>query len=468
MSQNFDVAIIGSGPGGYVTAIRAAQLGMKACIIERESLGGICLNWGCIPTKALLKSAEVHHLIKNSEAYGIKIEGKISVDFSKVIERSREVSKQLSEGIKTLMKKNKIEVIYGHGTLLGNEKIGIKTSEGNKQITAKNIILATGARPRELPNLPIDNKLVWNYRDAMVAKEIPQKLLIVGAGAIGIEYASFYNEMGSDVTVVEVGERILPTEDEEISAFAQSEFEKFGIKIMTGTKLASISKSSGNSVTVEIEGQNGKKNSTKFNKIISAVGVIPNTENIGIENTQIKLTKSGNIITNEWMETEGKNIYAIGDMTQSPFLAHKASHEAIVCIEKIAGCKNAHPIDRSNIPGCVYSSPQIASVGMTEKAAIDNGYKINIGKFPFIGNGKAIAMGESKGLIKTIFDTQTGEILGVHMIGAEVTELISSYTVAKTGELTDQDIIRSIFPHPTLSEMLHEAALASLRRSIHI
>ncbi len=464
----FDFLIIGAGPGGYVAAIRAAQLGYKTCLIEREKLGGVCLNWGCIPTKALLRSAEVYHLIKNSEEYGIKIDGKISVDFSKVIARSRNVAQRLSDGIKTLMKRNKVEVIYGHATLLGRGMVNVIAQQTNSKLSAKHIILATGAKPREVPILPIDNKLIWNYKDAMVADVIPRRLLVVGAGAIGIEYASFYNEISSDVTVVEVGQRILPTEDEEIAVFAHNEFKKSGIKIMTNAQLLGVSKKSDESVIANIKDSTGKKYSMEFDRIISAVGVMPNTEDIGIENTKVKLTKSGHIITNEWMETDEKDLYAIGDITQPPFLAHKASHEAVVCIEKIADVAGVHAINKHNIPGCVYSSPQIASVGMTEKDAVEAGYKVNIGKFPFIGNGKAIAMGNSNGMIKTIFDSATGEIIGVHMVGCEVTELINSYTVAKTGELTDQDIINSIFPHPTLSEMLHESALASLSRAIHI
>jgi dihydrolipoamide dehydrogenase len=461
--KSFDVVVIGGGPGGYVAAIRAAQLGLKPCVIEKEKLGGVCLNWGCIPTKALLRSAEVAHLIQNSSKYGIEIEGKIKIDFKGVIERSRGVSEQLSNGIKTLMRKHNIEVIYGHGKLLGKKKVVVEGTSGNKiELIGNHIILATGARPRTLPNVPIDNKFVWDYKDAMISSEVPQNLVIIGAGAIGIEYASFYNDMGSNVMVVEAAPRILMSEDEEIATLAKKELEKAGIKIITGASIDSFSiKDERISISVN-------KQSMEFNKVISAAGVIPNTENLGIENTKIKLTQSGHITTNEWMETDELGIYAIGDITQPPFLAHKASHEGIVCVEKIAGLPTAHPIHKKNIPGCVYSRPQVASIGLSEKAAKDAGYEINVGRFPFIGNGKAIAIGEPQGLIKTIFDKKTGEILGVHMIGAEVTELINSFAVAKTGELTDLDIMRSIFPHPTLSEMLHESVLASRGNAIHI
>ena len=455
--KSFDVIVIGGGPGGYVAAIRAAQLGLKPCVVERDKLGGICLNWGCIPTKALLKSSEVYHMIKSSEKYGITISGEIKLNFKEVISRSREVSDQLSKGIKSLMNKYKIEVIKGHGKLLGNGKISVNGEE----ISGKNIVLASGARPRILPNIPIDNKFVWDYKDAMVPEEMPKKLMIIGAGAIGIEYGSFYNDIGCNVTVVEAGDRILMSEDEEISKLAHKEFEKNGITIITSAKLDKFT-TAGGKVSIEV---NGKP--MEFDRIISATGVIPNTDNLGLENTRIKLTQSGHIITNEWMESNETGIYAIGDITQPPFLAHKASHEAVVAIEKIANYPT-HPISKDTIPGCIYSRPQIASVGLSESKAIAAGHEINVGRFPFIGNGKAIAIGEKNGLIKTIFDRKTGEILGVHMIGSEVTEMIGAYLVAKSGELTDLDIVRTIFPHPTLSEMLHESALQSMGVAIHI
>lgn len=457
MSQSFDIVVIGGGPGGYVAAIRGSQLGFKVLVIEKEKLGGVCLNWGCIPTKALLKSAEVYHMIKSSQKYGINISGDITVNFKDIIARSRAISNQLSHGIKSLMKKHKIEVINGYAKLLGAGKIAVE----NQEISAKHIILATGARPRILPNIPIDNKYVWDYKDGMIPEEMPETLLIIGAGAIGMEYASFYNDIGCKVTVVEVANRILMTEDEEISSLAEKEFEKNGIKIITSATLDMFS-THDSTVSIRVNGT-----MMEFNRVISAVGVIPNTDNLGLEHTKVKLTQSGHIITNEWMESDEPGLYAIGDITQPPFLAHKASHEAIVSIEKIAN-QESHPISRDKIPGCIYSRPQIASVGISEAQAIAAGYAINVGRFPFIGNGKAIAIGESQGLIKTIFDKKTGEILGVHMIGAEVTEMIGTYIVAKTAELTDLDIIRTIFPHPTLSEMLHESALESLGRAIHI
>lgn len=457
MSKSFDIVVIGGGPGGYVAAIRASQLGFNVCVIEKEKLGGICLNWGCIPTKALLKSAEVYHMIKSSQKYGISISGDIRVNFKDVISRSRAVSEQLSNGIKSLMRKHKIEVINGYGKLLGHGKISVNDIE----VVAKHIILATGARPRVLPNIPIDNKLVWNYKDAMVPEDMPKSLMIIGGGAIGIEYASFYNDIGCNVTLCEVSERILMSEDEEISILAKKEFEKNGINIITSAKLDKFS-TADDKVSVEING-----NIMEFERVISAAGVVPNTDNLGIENTKVKLNQSGHIVTNEWMESDEPGIYAIGDITQPPFLAHKASHEAIVCIEKIAGFPT-HPICKDKIPGCIYSRPQVASIGLSESKAIAAGYEINVGRFPFIGNGKAIAIGETNGLIKTIFDKKTGEILGVHMIGAEVTEMISAYVIAKAGELTDLDIVKTIFPHPTLSEMLHESALQSLGIAIHI
>lgn len=454
----FDVIVVGGGPGGYVAAIRAAQLGMKTAVVEKENLGGICLNWGCIPTKALLRSAEVYHLMKHADSFGLSAKD-ISFDFKKIIERSRGVAKQLSGGIAHLMKKNKVTVIDGHGKLSGKGKVEVE----GKTYEAKHIILATGARARQLPGKEADGKLIWSYREAMVPDEAPKKLLVVGSGAIGIEFASFYNTLGVDVTVVEIADRIMPVEDAEISKLAQKQLEKHGLKIMTGANLGEFKKSA-KDVTVEIE-YKGKKESHTFDRVIMAVGIVPNVENIGIEGTKIKQDR-GHIVTNEYCATAEDGVYAIGDVAAAPWLAHKASHEAIICVEKIAG-KNVHPMKKSNIPGCTYCHPQVASVGLTEEAAKEAGYDIKVGRFPFIGNGKAIALGEPEGLVKTIFDAKTGELLGAHMVGAEVTELIQGFVIGKTLETTEEELMHTIFPHPTLSEMMHESVLDAYGRAIH-
>jgi dihydrolipoamide dehydrogenase len=465
--ENFDVVVIGAGPGGYVAAIRAAQLGMKVAIIEKEHLGGICLNWGCIPTKALLRASEINHLLHNADEYGFKI-GKIEFDFNKVIERSRKVSAQLASGIKHLLKKNKVTVIDGFGRLKGKNIVSIIDLKNDKQladIQAKHIIIATGARARILPNITADGKLIWTYKEAMTPDMLPKKLLVVGSGAIGVEFASFYSNMGVDVTIVEIADRILLAEDAEIADIAHKEFTKSGIKIHAKTNITKVSKGK-NNVTVTLDGADIKGEHV-FDRVIVAAGVVANIENIGIENTKIKIEK--NVIqTNEWLETDEKNIYAIGDVTQGPWLAHKASHEAIICVEKIAGCKDVHPLKRTNIAGCTYSRPQIASVGLTEIKAREMGLEIKIGKFPFMANGKAIAMGEVEGLVKTIFDAKTGELLGAHMIGAEVTEMIQGFVIGKTMEATELDFMHTIFPHPTLSEMMHESVLSAYNRAIHI
>ncbi len=457
--KEFDVIVIGAGPGGYVAAIRASQLGLKAAVVERENLGGICLNWGCIPTKALLRSAEVYHTMQHSSDYGIKCE-KVSFDFQSIIERSRGVSKKLSGGIGHLMKKNKITVINGTAKLLGNGKLAVDKEE----YKAKHIIIATGARARELPTLKPDGKNIWTYREAMTPKELPKSLIVVGSGAIGIEFASFYNMLGSEVTVVEIMPRILSAEDEEIAAIAHKSFEKRGIKILTGTEVLEA-KTSGNKVSVKVKGKDGKESVLVVEKVISAVGVVANVENLGLEKTKVKLEK-GFIKTNEYCATDEVGVYAIGDVTSPPWLAHKASHEGIICVEKIAG-KNAHPMKRENIPGCTYCYPQIASVGLTEAKAKEKGLKIKVGRFPFMANGKAIALGETEGMIKTIFDEKTGELLGAHMIGAEVTELIQGFVIGKTMECTEADLMHTIFPHPTLSEMMHESVLDAFGRVIH-
>jgi dihydrolipoamide dehydrogenase len=457
--KEFDVIVIGAGPGGYVAAIRASQLGLKAAVVERENLGGICLNWGCIPTKALLRSAEVYHTMQHSSDYGIKCE-KVSFDFKAIIERSRGVSKKLSGGIGHLMKKNKITVINGTAKLLGNGKLSVDKDE----YKAKHIIIATGARARELPTLKPDGKNIWTYREAMTPTALPKSLIVVGSGAIGIEFASFYNMLGADVTVVEIMPRILSAEDEEIAAIAHKSFEKRGIKILTGTEVLEA-KTLGNKVSVKVKGKDGKESTLVVEKVISAVGVVANVENLGLEKTKVKLEK-GFIKTNEYCATEEAGVYAIGDVTSPPWLAHKASHEGIICVEKIAG-KNAHPMKRENIPGCTYCYPQIASVGLTESKAKEKGLKIKVGRFPFMANGKAIALGETEGMIKTIFDEKTGELLGAHMIGAEVTELIQGFVIGKTMECTEAELMHTIFPHPTLSEMMHESVLDAYGRVVH-
>ncbi len=463
-NKNFDVIVIGSGPGGYVAAIRAAQLGMNAAVIEANHLGGICLNWGCIPTKALLRSSETFHMLHKLEEFGLSAKD-VGYDLKKIVKRSRGVAGQLSGGIKHLLKKNKVTVFDGWGKLQGGGKVTVgEDGKTTDTLSGKHIIVATGARARELPGLEPDGKLVWTYKEAMVPEEMPKSLLVVGSGAIGIEFASFYRSMGADVTVVEVMDRVLPVEDAEISELAHKAFEKQGMKIMTNAKVTKLDKSKSN-VKVSVETKKGTEQIT-VDVVISAVGIVANTENIGIEKTKVKLDR-GHIITNEWMETAEKGVYAIGDVTGAPWLAHKASHEGIICVEKIAGQKGVHPMNKSNIPGCTYCHPQVASVGLTEAKAKEQGYKVKVGRFPFIGNGKAIALGEPEGLVKTIFDEKTGELLGAHMIGAEVTELIQGYGIAKTLETTEAELMHTIFPHPTLSEMMHESVLAAYGKAIH-
>jgi len=461
----FDIIVIGGGPGGYVAAIRAAQLGMKAAVVERENLGGICLNWGCIPTKALLRSAEVSHLLHHLDDYGFSAK-EVSFDLAKVVKRSRGVASQLSGGVKHLLKKNKVTVIDGHATLLGKGRIKVEkdgtTTVGEFQ--AKHIIVATGARAREFPNMKADGKLVWTYRHAMVPDSMPKSILVIGSGAIGIEFASFYLNMGAKVTVAEMVDRILPAEDEEISTMARKSFEKQGMKIYTGAKVGEFKKGA-NDVTTTIEA-NGKTETITVDRVILAIGIVGNVEHIGLENTKVKTEKS-HILVNEWLETDEPGVYAIGDVVGAPWLAHKASHEGVICVEHIAGIKEAHPINVNNIPGCTYSHPQVASVGLSEAKAKAAGYEVKVGRFPFIGNGKAIALGEPEGMVKTVFDAKTGELLGAHMIGAEVTELIQGYGIAKTMETTEAELMHTIFPHPTLSEMMHESVLAAYGRAIH-
>jgi dihydrolipoamide dehydrogenase len=462
--NSYDVVVVGGGPGGYVTAIRAAQLGMKTAVVEREHLGGICLNWGCIPTKALLRTAEVYRNIQHADDFGLKVSG-LELDLKKIVERSRGITAQMSQGVGYLLKKNKVEVIDGHGKLAGKGKLVVE-KDGKKvaDVAAKHPILATGARARALPGMEPDGKLIWTYKEAMVPNIMPKSMLVVGSGAIGIEFASFYHTLGVDVTVVEVLPRVLPVEDEEISDFAHKAFKKDGMKIMTNATVTKLTKSADN-VTATIE-KDGKSSDLTVDRVIMAVGIVGNVEELGLENTKVEVDRS-HIVTNEWCETGEKGVYAIGDVAGPPWLAHKASHEGIICVEKIAGEKGVHPLNTLRIPGCTYCHPQIASVGLTEAAAKEKGYDVKVGKFPFIGNGKAIALGEPEGMVKTVFDAKTGELLGAHMIGTEVTELIQGYAVGMTLETTEAELMETVFPHPTLSEMMHEAVLDAYGRTIH-
>lgn len=469
-SKKFDLCVIGAGPGGYVAAIRASQLGLKVAIVEANHLGGICLNWGCIPTKALLKSSELNHTLHRLEEFGFSAKD-IKFDFSKIVERSRGVSKRLSTGIGGLMKKNKIEVIDGFAKFTAAKKISVsKDNQEIAQIEANSFIIATGARARQIPGMEADGELILTYREAMTQKSLPKSLLVVGSGAIGVEFASFYRNMGSEVTIVEMAANILPIEDEEISKIARKSFEKQGMKIITSANLKALKKGK-NDVTAQVEIA-GKVEEIKADKVIMAVGIVANIENIGLEKTKVK-TEKGRILTDNYLETAESGIFAIGDVAGAPWLAHKASHEGIIAAEKIASkagkydAKKVHPIKKDNIPGCTYSMPQIASVGLTEKAAKDKGLKIKVGRFPYMANGKAIAAGETDGLIKVIFDEKTGELLGAHLIGAEVTEMIQGYVIAKQAELTEEDLMHTIFAHPTMSEMMHEAVLDAYGKVIH-
>jgi dihydrolipoamide dehydrogenase len=468
---SFDVLIIGSGPGGYVTAIRAAQLGFRTAIIERDYLGGICLNWGCIPTKALLRSAEIFHYMQHAKDYGLKADN-VGYDADEIVRRSRGVSKRLNDGVGFLMKKNKVQIIWGDAAIDAPGKITVKASKseapkgalGAGSYQAKHIIIATGARPRVLPGIEPDKKLVWTYFEAMVPPSIPKSLLVIGSGAIGIEFASFYRTLGAEVTVVEVLPQILPAEDHEIQTFARSRFGKQGIKILTDAKVIKLDKK-GDSVTATIE-MGGKTQAITAERVISAVGVVGNIENLGLEKLGVK-TERGIIKTDEFNKTNVAGIYAIGDVSGPPMLAHKAEHEGVVCIEAIKGL-HPHPMNKLMIPGCTYCSPQIASVGLTEQAAKDKKIDIRIGRFPFVGNGKAIALGEDQGLVKVIFDKKTGQLLGAHMVGAEVTELIQGYVVAMNLETTEEELMHTVFPHPTLSEMMKEAVLDAYGRVLNM
>jgi dihydrolipoamide dehydrogenase len=470
MPDTYDVIVLGSGPGGYVAAIRAAQLGLKTAIVERELLGGICLNWGCIPTKALLRSAEVFHYMQHAKDYGL-IAKQIEADLEAVVKRSRGVAKQLNAGVTHLMRKNKIDVHMGEGTLTGPGKLEVKGEKRTETLAARNIIVATGARARDLPFAPADGKRVWTYRHAMTPPEMPTRLLVIGSGAIGIEFASFYSDMGAEVTVVEMLDRVVPVEDADVSAFLEKALTKQGMTIKTGAGVEEL-KVGPKGVSARIKGKDGKAEEAEFSHVIVAIGIVPNTENIGLEKLGVKLER-GIIQIDDYGRTGAKGVWAIGDCTPGPWLAHKASHEGVTAAEAIArelGNQDVHPhpLDRRNIPGCTYCRPQIASVGLTEARAKEAGYTVKTGTFPFIGNGKAIALGEAEGFTKTVFDAKTGELLGAHMVGAEVTEMIQGFTVGKTLETTEAELINTIFPHPTISESMHESVLAAFGRALHI
>lgn len=470
MASQYDLIVLGSGPGGYVAAIRGAQLGLKVAIVEREKLGGICLNWGCIPTKALLRSAEIFHFMQNAKDYGLAAKD-IEADLDAVVKRSRGVASQLNQGIKGLMKKNKIAVHMGDGVLKSSTTVEVKGEEGSETLTGKHVVVATGARARDLPFAPADGKRIWTYRHAMVPAEMPTKLLVIGSGAIGIEFASFYNDMGAEVTVVEMLDRIVPVEDADVSTFLQKSLTKQGMKIRTATGLEDL-KATAKGVTAKIKGKDGKVTTEEFSHAIVAIGIQPNTENIGLEGAGVKMDR-GFIQIDGYGRTGTKGLWAIGDCVPGPWLAHKASHEGVTAAEAIAqemGNKDVHPhpLDRNAIPGCTYCHPQVASVGLTEAKAKEAGHSVKVGNFPFIGNGKAIALGETEGFIKTVFDEKTGELLGAHMIGAEVTELIQGYTVGKVLETTEAELMQTVFAHPTLSEMMHESVLSAYDKALHI
>ena len=463
MSETFDLAILGSGPGGYVAAIRASQLGMKVAIVERERLGGICLNWGCIPTKALLRSSEIYHYMQHADAYGLSA-ANVSFDLGRVVERSRKVAGQLNAGVKSLMKKNKVTVVEGEGRLTGATQLTVKAGDQERVLDATNVIVATGARARDLPDAPADGKRVWTYRHAMVPPAMPTRLLVIGSGAIGIEFASFYSDMGATVTVVEMLDRILPVEDADVSAHMAKALTKQGITLVTGARVSDV-KPCPDGVAATITTADDQAKTDTYSHVIVAIGIVSNLENIGLEALGVEQHR-GRIKVDPWGATNVPGLWAIGDVTGAPWLAHKASHEGVVAVEKIAGL-NPHPFDISNIPGCTYSRPQVASVGLTEAAAREAGHAVKVGKFPFIGNGKAIALGEADGFVKTVFDAATGQLLGAHMIGAEVTELIQGYVIARQLETTEAELMETIFPHPTLSEMMHESVLDAYGRAIH-
>ncbi|MDJ0825493.1 MAG: dihydrolipoyl dehydrogenase [Rhodobacter sp.] len=463
-AKSFDMIVIGAGPGGYVAAIRGAQLGLKVAIVEREHMGGICLNWGCIPTKAMLRSSEVFHLMHRAKEFGLSATG-IDYDLDAVVKRSRAVAKQLNGGVGHLMKKNKVAVVMGEATLPAKGRVSVKTDKGVGELTAPAIVLATGARARELPGLEADGDLVWTYKHALVPPRMPSRLLVIGSGAIGIEFASFYNTLGAETTVVEVLDRILPVEDAEISAFAKKSFAKQGMTIMEKAMVKQLDRAKGK-VTAHIE-VGGKVEKHDFDTVISAVGIVGNTEGLGLEALGVKVDRT-HVVTDAFCRTGVEGLYAIGDLAGAPWLAHKASHEGVMVAELIAGRNDVHPVKPEAIAGCTYCHPQVASVGYSEAKAKELGYDVKVGRFPFIGNGKAIALGEPEGLVKTVFDAKTGELLGAHMIGAEVTELIQGYVVGRTLETTEEDLMNTVFPHPTLSEMMHESVLDAYDRVVHI
>jgi len=469
MSESaFDVVVVGGGPGGYPAAIRASQLGLRTALVEEQHLGGICLNWGCIPTKALLRSSEVFHLVSHAGDFGISVEGDVGIDLKKIVKRSRKVAKKLSAGVKHLLKKNQVEVFDGRGRLAGAGRVEVRR-EGELETTleTRHVVLATGARARELPGLEPDGDRIWTYKEAMVPEALPESLLVVGSGAIGIEFASFYRDLGAEVTVVEMLPRILPVEDSEISAFARKQFEKQGIAIHTGCTVEGLEPTSDGLRATLASEEDGAPETLEVERVILAVGITGNVEDLGLEDLGVEVDR-GHIVINEWTETGEPGVYAVGDVAGPPWLAHKATHEGVLCAERIAGVAGLHPMDVQRIPGCTYCRPQVASVGLTEEEAGEDGRELRIGRFPFVGNGKASALGESEGLVKTVFDAKTGELLGAHMIGAEVTELIQGYVVAMELETTEAELMHAVFPHPTLSEMMHESVLAAYDRALNI
>jgi dihydrolipoamide dehydrogenase len=465
MAESYDIAIVGGGPGGYPAAIRARQLGLKTVLVEREHLGGICSNWGCIPTKALLRASEIHHMLQRLDEFGFHASD-VGFDIQKVVARSRKVADRMARGVRHLMKKNEVTLVDGHGRLAGPGVVRVEKEGQEQEIRASRVVLATGARAKTLPGIEPDGRLVWTYKEAMVPDVMPGSLLVIGSGAIGIEFASFYRDLGAAVTVVEVLPRILPVEDEEIAAFARKQLERQKMRIHTGAQVKQLD-TSGAQAVATLELADGKAEEVSVDRVILAVGITGNVEDVGLEGTRVQVEK-GHIRVNEWLQTDEPGVYAIGDVVGPPWLAHKATHEGVLCVERIAGVEKLHPLDVKRVPGCTYCRPQVASVGLTEAEAREQGIEVKVGRFPYIANGKAIALGESEGLVKTVFDARTGELLGAHMVGAEVTELIHGYTVARNLETTEAELVETIYPHPTLSETMHESVLDALGRALHI